>query len=119
MNSIDDTELCFSVRVIGVRSDLVQKFNENYSEILHSVCPYFKDKSLSVVSIQLDDETDLELVSIALSIFNDKCLSTDIFISVSSDVDTQILDFPKFATDAIRLLSVNISLSYTIFSDAD
>lgn len=119
MSEIEYTDLNFVIRIIGLNVSSVKYINEKCVALKYSVSSYFKDKNLKVISFELDKETNLSVISDVLSSCIDCYLMADIFISVSSDIQTQVIDLPSYVTRAIRHLPLNITLSYTIFSDVE
>lgn len=119
MSEMENTELSFAVRLIGLAADLTKHIDDVCAELRYTVRPYFKDKSLEAVIFPLDEKINLSTMSDVVARFSNGCLAVDILISVSSNVETQIIDLPAFVVEAIKILPVKVSLSYTIFADID
>lgn len=119
MTDQSDTELDFSVRLIGVRHEVARQLGDKYVDLHPEISSYFKDKSLNVVSFPICGGVDANLMSGILSNLSEDFLMADLFVSISSDLDTQILDIPQYVVDVIKVCDIDLKISYTIFPDLD
>lgn len=114
---INDTTIDFSIRIIGLNPNCIELFEKSDSSLHYTSHPYFKNKGLLSVSVELDQKTNLILISDILIKCAGEYLKADIFISLSSEIETQILELPYFVVSAIKYLPTEVSISYTVFSN--
>ncbi|MBQ0775874.1 MAG: hypothetical protein KBT87_14470 [Gammaproteobacteria bacterium] len=119
MNSLEYTDISFSVRLSGLPKEMALHVCNRFGMLPHSLRPFFKDKNLKVISFDLTRGTNIALIGEAIGMCNAPGVVADVFISISSGVQTQILGIPDFVVCAIKELAVQINLSYTVFSDDD
>ncbi len=114
----DNDRLFFSFRIIGLDRALEYYVSKKCGGLKEYHCrPYYDDKTLLAVSCHLNEKTDLSLLLEVLKNCENKYLKADIFMSISSAMDTNIIDIPNFVVQAIKELPIALTLSYTIIPD--
>ncbi|WLQ15922.1 hypothetical protein O5O45_08340 [Hahella aquimaris] len=102
-----DDKVTFSVRLIGVEKRLLEKFNHYLDSFSPSIREYFKDKTKLVFSIEVTKNVNIFHLCEVVKALKEHC-TVDIFVSVSSDLDSDIIDVPRPVVDIIAVTGANL-----------
>ena len=115
----NETDLEFSIRLLGVDFEAADNIKNQYKILSPELGFYFKDKSLSVVTFPVFEGLNMDLVNSLLCEYERSFVEADFFISISSNVETQIINIPEYVVSAMRTCVVSVKISYTVFSDIE
>lgn len=105
--------LDFSLRFISVSIPEVQPILDGLPSDIARVRPYHKDKSKMVIVLDLKESLDYEALSASIN-QNADGLDYDIFVSVRSESDSEIIDIPDHVVGLVRETKSRLTFSFTI-----
>ncbi|MGI2899508.1 hypothetical protein [Shewanella algae] len=107
----------YSIRFIGLDSKELDELEESkdIDSMSTSVGRYFKDKSKYNLIVKLTRATDVNKLATIINL--KKNFNIDLFISVSSNIDNQIIELPGFIVELIALTKLRVNLSFTFTVD--
>lgn len=106
-------KLDFSLRFISISMQDVQSILDELPSEIVSVRPYCKDKSKLVVVLDLNENLDYEALSTSIK-KKASDLDYDIFVSVTSEADSEIIDIPDYVVNLVRKTNSRLTFSFTV-----
>jgi predicted Zn-dependent protease len=110
-----NVELDCSVRFIGICQEDKDSLMEIWEERGLGVRRYYKDKSKYVAVVELDKNRSIELVEQSIHVVSTG--EQDIFISFSTDSDSEIFEVPSHIVEVSSKFNLKINISYTVISE--
>jgi len=110
---MNPSDVSYSLRVFGVSPVLIDQVEKSVSKQKITVRKYFKDKTKLVLVVELEDGDDLETLAKIVSLATVKY---DLFISMNSESDSEILEVPKYILKFLRATDAELTCSFTVIS---
>jgi hypothetical protein len=106
------TNVDYSIRLLGIKKSSLVFLEKELLEFNFTKMDYFKNPENFVFVIDIDDKFDLSKLKSCLKEVNE--CKIDLFVSIFSEVDSDIIDVPPLINKLIKDLKLSVTLSYTI-----
>ncbi len=108
----NQVETDFSIRFIGISEGAVSKLKQLFKEEHLNIRKYYKDKRFYVAVYDLNENCDAQKINSALVEIEEG--EKDIFVSIVSSCDSDIIDIPDFVKQYLLVPGVGMKISFTI-----
>lgn len=103
----------YSLRFINVSLKSIELLRAGMPECILKSRRYYKDRSHYVGVIDLSEDLNYAQIEKFLDEYTNE-MDYDIFVSISSSSDSEIVDIPVYIVDFIRNTNSRLTFSYTV-----
>ena len=106
----------FTYRLLALTSDQIRELSESSPGV--RVRPHWRRPNLFVATIPLRDEKDCDLARQVATVLCPEHIDHDVFVSITTESDTIIVDVPGFILTFVSEIGCGISFSCTLLTPA-
>ena len=103
----------YSLRFINVSLEDVEPMKDFFPKEVFSIRRYFKDRSRYVAVVDLKEGLDYRAIERFMR-EHVQGVDCDVFVSVSTESDNEIVDVPAYVVDFIRKINSRLTFSFTV-----